>query len=62
MAPSLSNQRHQPYVTGLVFRPGLLEIVLNVVAPADEKKLWAADTGWRNRDIIAAAPEISCPL
>jgi hypothetical protein len=40
-------------------KTGLLQ---NVIAPADEKQLWATDTGWRNRDIIAAPPEISCPL
>ena len=37
-------------------------LLLNGVAPTDEKKLWPTDTGWRNRDIIAAAPEISCPF
>jgi hypothetical protein len=37
-------------------------LLLNGVAPADEKKLRPADTRWRNRDIIATSPEISCPL
>ena len=27
-----------------------------------QKKLRPADTGWRDRDIIAASPEISCSL
>ena len=31
-----------------------------MVPSADEKKLWAADTRWRNRDIIAALAELSC--
>ena len=33
-----------------------------MVAPTDEKELRAADPGWRNRDIIAAPPEIPRPL